>query len=682
MLTFREIDIIRELLKNPVRTIDSLSKQFNISKRTVRYDMDNIGDVLYENGLLSSSFNLFDQVDKSNKEKIKEFIENLKIDELILQPNERYLILKCSYILLGKLNLTQLSRELQVSRVTIKNDYNQFLKELKQLKLASKSKHKEGFILTGKEKDIRDAQWRVLNSISKETMHNKLLFSKLLDLYMGDLNLKGINQFLSAMQEKLNCVFSDKTYKDIRNYLIVVMQRNKKGEVTKSFYESDTPVHSYELEVLKSEKGILEEFYGVRVKEKDLIEIAEMVMNGKYIKLTDISYNYWIEMDSLVFKLIRIFSEYYGVDLTKDKELFEGLSNHLKPILFNIKNNIESNQPISYDVKSEYPDVYECTLKSLKESDLLPTKRKIDEEVSLITIHFAAALHRGVLLEKKPKNILLVCSQGIGVSKLLEQRLEREFNVKVVDTIPLHYLSDYPQKHLVDMIITAVDLEEVMTNLPIIKVNTILTEEDLLNLEKAGIMKTTKKIELSQLVNTIYSNVEVGNNKELVKALKDNFGSFILDDLISADNEKEARVPKSHIQIVESVDSWKEAIVIATRPLVDNSYVAESYIEKVTESFEKYGYYMFIGDGLAIPHARSDKDVFKTGFSILILKNKVQYSEDISIKLLICFASRDNLEHLDTLVNLMEVVKSDEFKQALNQNITEEVVFQLISSNF
>lgn len=681
MLTFREIDIIRELLKNPVRSIDSLSKQFNVSKRTVRYDLDNIGDVLYKNGLLSSSFTLFDQVDKSIKEKIKEFMENLKVNEIILQPNERYLILKSSYILLGKLNLTQLSRELQVSRVTIKNDYNQLLKELKQLNLESKLKHKEGFILTGKEKYIRDAQWKVLDSISQETMHNKLLFSKLLDQYMGDLNLKGINQFLSAMQEKLKCVFSDETYKEIRNYLIVVLQRNKEDKATAYFSKPDMPFHSYELEVLNLEKGILEEFYGVRVKEIDLIEISKMVINGKYIKLTDISYNYWIEMDSLVFKLIRIFSEYYGVDLTKDKELFEGLSNHLKPILFNIKNNMESNQYIDYDVKLEYSDVYECTLKSLKESDLLPTKRKIDEEVSLIAIHFAAALHRGVLLEKKPRKVLLVCSQGIGASKLLEQRLGREFNVKVVDTIPLHYLSDYPKKHLVDMIITAVDFEEVMTNIPIIKVNTMLTKEDLLNLEKAGIMKITKKIALSQLVNTIYSNVEVGNNKELVKALKDNFGSFILDDLISADNKKEAKVPRSHIQIVESVNSWKEAITLATKPLVDNSYVAEKYMGRVVESFEKYGYYMFIGDGVAIPHARSYKDVFKTGFSILILKNRLRYSEDNFLKVIICFASVDNLEHLDTLVNLMELVKSDEFIKILNQNKIEEEVYQIISSN-
>lgn len=676
MLTFREIDIIIELLKNPDRTIDSLARQFGVSERTVRYDLETVSDVLHEQGLVSSPYDLSQQIDETSKQEIRTFLENLSVDELLLQSKERYLLMKYTFILLSKLNLTHFSKNLGVTRVTIKNDYDHLLNELPQLKLESALKHKAGFVITGSEKDIRDAQWKVLNSISEETIHNKLLYGSLLEQYMNDLNVKGVGQYLSAVQDKLSCVFSDETYRTIRNYLIVCLLRNKKGTI------NDTSVgfDSYELEVLKSKKNVLEDYYGIGMSEGDLIETAKRVINGKYIKLTDMSYHYWVEMDKSVYQLIRTFSDLYGEDLTKDKELFEGLSNHIKPILFNIRNNIEMSQPVDYDVQSEYPDVYDSTLKALKQSDLLPTERSIDEEVALITIHFAVALNRGVLSEKKPKNVLVVCSQGIGVSKLLEQRLEKDFNVRVIDTIPLHYLSDFADKRLLDLVITTIDLQEVKTDLPVLKVNTMLTDEDIGHLEKAGIMKTTKKIELSQLVSTIDSNVEVGNNKELIKALKEKFGSFILDDLISAEKESSSQLPRTHLKIIDEVKNWEEAVRTATDPLVKNDYVAESYMEKVVESFEKYGYYMFVGNDIAIPHARSNEDVYKTGFSILILREKVAYSKDNDIKVLICFASADNLEHLDTLVDLMDLVKSEAFIQALDEDKTEGELYQLISS--
>lgn len=676
MLTFREIDIIVELMKDPSRTVDSLARKFGVSERTVRYDLETIGDVLHDQGLVSSPYDLSEQIDESSKPEIRRFLEALAVDELILQSKERYLLMKYTFILLGKLNLTHFSKKLNVTRVTVKNDYDHLLKELPQLNLGSALRHKAGFVLTGAEKDRRDAQWRVLNSISEETIHNKLLYGTLLNQYMNGLDVKGVSQFLSAIQDKLGCVFSDETYRTIRNYLIVCLNRNKKGTVNDTSVRFD----SYELEVIKSEKKILEDYYGTGMSEEDLIETAKRVINGKYIKLTDMSYHYWVEMDRLVYQLIRTFSDLYGVDLTKDKELFEGLSNHIKPIVFNIRNNIEIIQPVNYDVQSEYPDVYDCTLRALKKSDLLPTERKIDEEVALITIHFAVALNRGVLSEKKPKNVLVVCGQGIGVSKLLEQRLEREFNVRVVDTIPLHYLSKFPDKKLVDLVITTINLQDVKTDLPVLKVNTMLTDEDIRHLEKNGIMKTTKKIELSQLVSIIDSNVEVGNNKELIKALKEKFGSFILDDLISAEKEKDSQLPRTHLQIVNEVDNWEEAVKSAAKPLVKNGYVAESYMEKVIESFGKYGYYMFVGNDIAIPHARSNEDVYKTGFSILILRNKIPYSQDNDIKILICFASADNLEHLDTLVDLMDLVKSDGFMQALNQNKTEDEIYRLITA--
>lgn len=679
MLTFREIEIILETLKKPDTTIEEIANHFNISERTIRYNLDNINVLLRKKRLIPSATTLPVGLDDSVKKDIRNFIETLSLPDLILQPYERYLYIKYTFFLFEKLNLTRISKELQVSRVTIKNDYDQLVEELKKMGLSAELRHKEGFVLIGEEETIRDLQWKTINSISDNRLQYKLLFKPLLSQYMKGIDLDGINRFLSILQEQLNGMFSDDSYQNLQHYLIVTVVRQRNGKAYAHTRVSLPHSDSKEAAVVKAEKRILENQYQIVLTDVEVFQIIKMVLSSRYVKLKDPSQNYWIGIDRLVYKLIRLFSNHYGIDLTKDGELFQSLVNHLKPILFNNGNDLKAKEQISYDVQAEFPEMYEATQQSLQELDLLPWDKESDEEVSLITLHFVAALHRSGLLENAPKNVLLVCSQGIGVSKLLEQQLSREFNVNIIDSIPLHYLDDYSKITHVDVILSTVSPLDLKHDIPVVYLNAILTEDNLQNLEKHGIRKITKKIGLSQLVNAIYPNVEVKNNQELILELKKQFGNLLVDDLSSSnDNEETDKLPLSHVQVIESVSSWEEAIFYAVKPLVDHSYVSEQYAAKVRESFREYGYYMFIEEGVAIPHARSEEDIYKTGFSMVILNEGVAYSTQQTIKVLICFASKDNLEHLDTLVKLVELVKSAEFKAALNTGKNKMQFYELL----
>ncbi len=44
-------------------------------------------------------------------------------------------------------------------------------------------------------------------------------------------------------------------------------------------------------------------------------------------------------------------------------------------------------------------------------------------------------------------------------------------------------------------------------------------------------------------------------------------------------------------------------------------------------SFENYGSYMIIDDDIAIPHAKNEGTVRKTGITLLILKKPVEFIE-------------------------------------------------------
>lgn len=66
-------------------------------------------------------------------------------------------------------------------------------------------------------------------------------------------------------------------------------------------------------------------------------------------------------------------------------------------------------------------------------------------------------------------------------------------------------------------------------------------------------------------------------------------------------------LPKSHMQQREKVDSWEDAIKIASIPLLKEGIIEESYIENMIESVNKNGPYIVLMDYFALPHAKAGK---------------------------------------------------------------------------
>ncbi|MCC5889457.1 MAG: PRD domain-containing protein [Alkalibacterium sp.] len=331
----------------------------------------------------------------------------------------------------------------------------------------------------------------------------------------------------------------------------IALLRNRAGNTLPEAERllSETDGH-YEL--LTEVNTVIKKYYASELNSAELDELSRHILKSKYIKASDYANDYSIEIDQYVFKLIFTFSQHYGVDLSKDGELFEGLITHLRPLILN-QHTLGYEQDIMEEIKSEFSNVYENVEGSLDMLDIPFAEEVIRHEVPFITVHFAAALQRNSLETQMNKRILIVCSQGIGVSKLLEQRLTNYFNAEVIDVIPFHYLEHYPRLQSVDLIVTTIGIEKPPMELPAVKVNAVLTSQDLNNLEKEGIIRRNRKIELSKLVDLISPNLKTSINDELVEALKSHFGSFIVDDLSGSKQNDSRQIKKEFIQVVESV---------------------------------------------------------------------------------------------------------------------------------
>lgn len=121
-----------------------------------------------------------------------------------------------------------------------------------------------------------------------------------------------------------------------------------------------------------------------------------------------------------------------------------------------------------------------------------------------------------------------------------------------------------------------------------------------------------------------------------------------------------------NIQIVDRVNDWKDAIRIASKPLIDGGYIEPSYVDAIFKSTEKFGPYYVLAPEIAMPHASSEDGVNEKQISLLVLKNSIKFSQDgYDVRLVFVLATPDSHSHLQMLRDLSEVFSDEEKIQAI-----------------
>ncbi|AHG20557.1 PTS system mannitol-specific transporter subunit IIA [Chania multitudinisentens RB-25] len=117
------------------------------------------------------------------------------------------------------------------------------------------------------------------------------------------------------------------------------------------------------------------------------------------------------------------------------------------------------------------------------------------------------------------------------------------------------------------------------------------------------------------------------------------------------------------IKAIDSIDNWKNAVLLSAEPLLTQGYVTSNYIEAIFKSHEELGPYYVLAPGLAMPHARPEQGAIKNGLSLLHIRDGVSFSSDendpVYVVIMLCAHSGD--EHITMITELAEIF-SDEDK--------------------
>lgn len=310
-------------------------------------------------------------------------------------------------------------------------------------------------------------------------------------------------------------------------------------------------------------------------------------------------------------------------------------------------------------IYEEYHALFELTRKALKPLAKATGKDIPDDEMAYFTILFGGAMKAESDERVLSENIrsLIVCPNGVSSSLILESELKQLFpSMAFKGVSTTEGVRNIPEEAY-DVIFSTVPIREMTKKVYVVNpIMSQLMKNQLINeVQKDWLIPGFSFPDAEEIIEAMkpYVTLNDGVTEEqlyriLNRKIHREFGlkeeKPRLSDLLTADN----------ILFREKVYRYEDAIRIAANPLLEKRMIDETYIEAMIENVQRRGPYIFLGHGMALPHARPEDGVNEVGFSMLVLKEPIALAEDSNVFVdhFIVLAAVDNSTHLDALSDL------------------------------
>ena len=683
MIGIKEEQLFKEISLKP-RTLEEISKLMSLSERSIRYKIKDLNEFFKDEKL---------EIEVVLKKNIVEIIGDItllekkinfsKFNSYIFSQSERMEILK-NILLFNekKFQAEEYQEIVDISESTFKKDWKLLRENFENLGIKIINR-KYYTYLEGDEEKIRN---NILKNIVKYKINNSnviLLNKKIksfIDKYFGEIDFIKIEKILSEISESLNITMSDDAYNIIKFNLAVTLKRMKQSPLKlENIKNSEFLRNTEEYNIIKK---ILEK-YNKDFKSKEymseVINLTEYVHGSHSYNFKYSFYKNWIHIESIVDKLIKSIEYDLNLSFQNDLELFEGILNHIKPMIYRIRKGIKLENIITKEIMEESPEIFLSLKKNISLLENFIKCKVDDDELSYLCVFFKLALKR--LKSDKIPRVVIVCSFGYGVSKVLEARLRNRFNITILKTLPQNKLSEKQIiENKVDFIITTTTLKNINWSIPVIRVSPLLTDEDIKVLKSYGFKDLKISDYYNSIINIISENCDEENAKKLKEEISNLFGiklkekkyenSYFLDF-----------ITKKEIKVIDKIKNFEEGIIEAGKKLENSGTIKKEYIENCIKAFLDQGAYMVIGENTILPHSDDFKSVNKTSYSFLKLKVPfvMKYDETfLNIENIILLASKDGKEHRSSLLDLKNMIDKYQFEKNMHNCFTEQEILKML----
>ncbi|MDT0015173.1 BglG family transcription antiterminator [Listeria cossartiae] len=650
---------------------EKLQEELGISKRTLQYDVEKINKELDNIGLdgIQSVRGQGYYLLEEEKPTMKEILENREASHKVFSASERririlfFLLVTDARVIIDTINECN-----EVSRNTSLQDIKQLKLALKQFNLELIYDRKNGNMVLGDERSIR--QFFIHYCMNNEEIATA---DQLLDLMKINPMIKNqelfpyldkIFEILAVTEKKIGIRYTDEVIERIGIMIFFFKERMKRD-----CYLNEQEEHEVE------SFDIAQEIYEQLQQTEDFsINHAEITYLGKLLlgasRLNDDAAATG-KLDIIVEKIIAEFERLACVNFEDHRNLKKDLLLHLQPAYYRLKFQIEWINPLRTDIKQSYSDVYEITKKSLEPLEDLLGETIPEDEIAYVTILFGGYLSRknNTLVERK--KLLIVCSKGVGTSRMIERQLSQLLGERVEILEPISIREFEKGLYAPDFIVSTLPIME--PKAPVFIVSPILTEAQKQQLMKAIaphiLQKDSDARMLSSVLDVVDQYAKVEDREKLAAKLKSVLFQVQSDSQLEKSPSLDELLPQERIIFKESVTDWQEAIRVASKPLQHEGYISKNYQHAMIENIEKLGPYIVIAPGIALPHASVDDGAYRVGMSLLRLDQPVSFSSKAKdqVKLIIVLASIDSYTHINALSQLTNSIMKHHLLEQIEQ---------------
>lgn len=659
-INIRQQSILRALLSASGKaTLSELSDQTGLSPRVIRYNMEVVRSWLKcaeVNFINRPGYGVEVVASQDKKDRLLEIINNLEDCDIVLSRQERVRIILLYLLLLEEpISTKQLVEVEDFSRSTLFKDICEVEAWLNNFGLALQRKSAKGLWIEGPEVSRRFAMVRLLRTelgnknwylLSNVFLHaNKFCnscISSRFELFINQLELHFCRQIVHFIEDNIGMSMSVISRSTIMVYLGVAIMAMRigniiEGEVNPEILASD------EFSITQVIGSQIENKYDISISQKELEIIAALIISTKWDNIFIFNEEKKLpqqiatrKSEQIATRIIDICSMRLHPMLKIDEVLNRELALHLDYTMFRMKHHVPLRNASLPTIQQKYPQVYQAAETSIHVLEEEVMNNVPPEEIGFIAMYLLAGLERLRTVEDSRLSVIIANDGVRSKSSLLKSRLEYEFpNLKVAQII--NTFDDLEETNQsAEAIISTIPLEGV--SLPVIEVSPFLEIEDIKNIQRWVTEKN-----------------QTNHERRLTYLEQQN----TLVDLVKM----------SHINLVSHAATWQEIVEFASQPLIQNQCIQPRYMDAMIDLIENHGFYMYMGSGTLLLHAKPTDGVNELCMSMLRLSEPFHFDAGPipDVDVIFVLGATDDNSHLTALFQLNELVQIPDFMSELRK---------------
>ncbi len=428
------------------------------STRTIHRELNDIEPLLAANGILlhkTAGLGIRAEASKVAFERFKHSFD--QADSAEYSADERKILIFCSLLELDEpVKLFSLAHELRVTMPTVSHDLDELEPIIARKNLTLVRRRGYGVEIVGSEAAKRHA----ISLLAVNHLDDSDLFgqfkdatvtnpstAKLLDM-IGKEHFKKLELALWELSDDWSNTLSESDYTRLLIRLSVALTRMERGSLIPARGSSsggeDSTLLSRLCDVLNIQLPPQERAYLSELLDNEALPESSLLLPQEDIAAIE-----------NVKQLVHHTEHELRMSLAHDRSLEDGLIQHIKPAFQRIQDGIAIRNPMLAPIKKEYSLLFSIVRSGVQK---IYTPLQIpDEEIGYIVMHFGASLER---LKPFPRKIraVLVCTSGIGSSKLLAVKIGKELpQIELIGHYSWFEARRLPSNRY-DLIISTVDL--------------------------------------------------------------------------------------------------------------------------------------------------------------------------------------------------------------------------------